>query len=238
MVAEMTDIKGIGPSKAETLAEHGYDSVEALANADPDELADVKGVGSDRALEYKVGAEDVLEASEEVEEKYPEEEGDEFDLKPSEVGEELEEAQEVAERDVSASDDEDDQSDVEDEESAQDATDAAEEKGTDESEESVYDVEFDFDNQMQYDVFHAALMRHNERVSHQPATDLMEKCLSGLYGNEKGVTYQFTEYELNTLHAAVKQARTNFQGANDIEQMDALKEIEAQLDAARKEYLF
>jgi hypothetical protein len=226
MVAEMTDVKGIGPSKAETLEEHGYDSVESLANADPEELAEVKGVGSDRALEYKVGAENLIEAEEELEEETG---GDSFDLTPAEVSDEID--SEDADDDVSESDDEDDAEDSDDEEDADDDSDEPET-------EPEYEVVFNFNNQMHYDVFHAALMRHNERVSHQPATDLMEKCLSGLYGNEKEVTYMLTEYELNTLHAAVKQTRTNYQGANDIAQMDALKEVEAQLDEARSEYLF
>jgi len=220
MVAEITDINGVGPAKAETLEEEGYESVEDIAGADPDELAEVNGVGDDRALEYIVGAEDVLAESH-----------DEFDLTPSEVGEELEDDEDGPDADVSASDDEDDPSVAEDDEPPVDATE-------DDESEPEYEVTFDFENQMQYDVYHAALMRHNERVTHQPATDLMEKCLSGLYGNEEEVTYQFTEYELNTLHAAVKQARTGFQGANDIPQMDALKVIEGQLDDARAEYLF
>lgn len=237
MVAEITDIKGVGPAKAETLEDEGFESVEDIAGAEPEELAEVNGVGDDRALEYIVGANDVLEAQEEVEEDYPEDEGDEFDLTPSEVGEELEEDTDDAEGDVSESDDEDDPSVVEDDELPVDAAEDDEDEAEAEA-EPEYEVTFEFGSRTQYDVYHAALMRHNERVTHQPATDLMEKCLSGLYGNEEEVTYQFTEYELNTLHAAVKQTRTGFQGANDIEQMDALKVIEAQLDDARSEYLF
>jgi len=234
MVAEVTDIKGIGPAKAETLAENGYENVEDLAEADPDELAEVDGVGGDRALEFIVGAEDVLSESKD-DSGGDEPDGESFDLTPSEVGEELEDDSEAPESDVSASDDEDEAegvaSDEADEEPPVDAEDEA-------VPEESYEVVFDFENQMQYDVFHAALMRHNERVSHQPALELMEKCLAGLYGNEQEVTYQFDEYELNTLHAAVKQARTGFQGANDIDQMDALKVIEAQIDDARSEHLF
>ena len=234
MVAEITDIKGVGPAKAETLEDEGYETVQEIADAEPEELAEVDGVGDDRALEYIVGAEDVLEAQEEVEEDYPEDEGDEFDLTPSEVGEELEDDEDGPDADVSASDDEDEAEDSEDEEPPVDDAEDAQ----DEAESESYEVTFDFENRMQYDVYHAALMRHNERTSHQPAVDLMEKCLDGLYGNEQEVSYYFTEYELNTLHAAVKQARTGFQGANEIEQMDALKVIEAQLDGARQEYLF
>ena len=234
MVAEITDIKGVGPAKAKTLEDEGYESVEDIAQAEADELAEVNGVGDDRALEYIVGANDVLAESRDDSEA-AEEASDDFDLTPSEVGEELEDDTDDAESDVSASDDEDDPSDSDDDEAP---VDAAEDDEDEAEPEPEFEVTFNFENRTQYDVYHAALMRHNERVTHQPATDLMEKCLSGLYGNEEEVTYQFTEYELNTLHAAVKQTRTGFQGANDIEQMDALKVIEGQLDDARAEYLF
>jgi len=228
MVAEITDIKGVGPAKAETLEDEGYETVQEIADAEPEELAEVDGVGDDRALEYIVGAEDVLAESQ-----------DEFDLTPSEVGEELEDGEDGPDADVSASDDEDDPSVAEDDEPSEDEPDAAEsDADVDDEEPESYTVTFDFENRMQYDVYHAALMRHNERTSHQPAVALMEEFLDGLYGNEQEVTYQFTEYELNTLHAAVKQSRTDFQGANEIPQMDALKVIEGQLDGARAEYLF
>jgi len=214
---EVTDIKGIGPAKADTLAENGYESVEDIAQADKNELADVKGVGEDRALEYMVSAGDLIDAEEEVEDETSD--GDEFDLTPGEVEEEFAEDETVDE------DDEDD--------------DPVAEEDSESSEESSYAVEISFSEKFQYDVFHAALMRHHERVytSYQPASDAMQKFIEGLRDFSE-VTYEVTEFELNTLHTAVKQARSNYQGDNQIDHMDALTVVEEQIDNARREYLF
>jgi len=238
MVAEITDIKGVGPSKAETLAENGYESVEDIAQAEPDELAEVNGVGDDRALEYIVGAEDVLEAQEEVEEDYPEDEGDEFDLTPSEVGEELKDDSEAAESDVSASDDEDDPSDAEEDEPAEDEAEPA--PAPVESEDPTYELTVSFASRQEYDSFHAALMRHHENVytSNQPASDVMERVLDELHGNVESVSFELTEFELNTLHTSVKRTRTDYQGNNLIDHMEALQAVEEQIDEARHEKLF
>ncbi len=44
--AAFTAIDGVGPSKAVDLYEHGFERVEQLAAATPDELAEISGVGS------------------------------------------------------------------------------------------------------------------------------------------------------------------------------------------------
>lgn len=49
------DIGGVGPSKAESLRNAGYDSVEALARAEQSELADIEGIGN--ALAARITAE-------------------------------------------------------------------------------------------------------------------------------------------------------------------------------------
>jgi len=81
---EIEDISGVGPSKAETLAEAGYDSVEDLKAASQSELADVDGVGNALAARIKadVGG---LEVEDETD---------------AEIEEEGEEAAEVEEEEV------------------------------------------------------------------------------------------------------------------------------------------
>lgn len=208
---EVTDIKGIGPAMSDKLSENGYESVEDIAQADPDEMSEINGVTTDRALEYMVGAGDLLDAEKEVEE-----ESEEFDLT-----EELKEIKEI-EEEVEADEDEErvDESD-------------------DESENDEYEVSISFEDRMEYDTFHAALMRHHESVysSYQPASDAMRELLDGLKDFDS-VTYELTEFELNTLHTAVKQQRTNYQGENKIDHMDALQKIEKQIDEARTSHLF
>ncbi len=68
---ELEDISGVGPSKAETLAEAGYDTVEDLKAASQSELAEVDGVGNALAARMKadVGGLEVEEETEaEIEE--------------------------------------------------------------------------------------------------------------------------------------------------------------------------
>jgi large subunit ribosomal protein L32e len=68
------DIGGVGPSKAEALAEAGYESVEDLKAASQSELADISGVGNALAARIKaeVGGLEV-EAEEETEAEIEEE---------------------------------------------------------------------------------------------------------------------------------------------------------------------
>jgi large subunit ribosomal protein L32e len=81
------DISGVGPSKAETLAEAGYDSVEDLKAASQSELAEVDGVGNALAARIKadVGG---LEVEEETEAEI-EDEADEETEEEAEVETEL-----------------------------------------------------------------------------------------------------------------------------------------------------
>lgn len=218
-MTDVTDIKGVGPAKAETLAKNGYESVDDIATADEEELAAVDGVGEDRALEF------IVEASNLIEEAEPDDtpEDESFDLTPAEVSEEVDDEPEI---------------EVEEVEEEQEAE--AEESEEEEEEDPMYTVGVTFGTRMEYDTFHAALMRYHENVytSHQPAADLMERLLDELYGNESSVSLQLNEYELNTLHTAVKQARTEYQGDNFIDQMEALYEVEEQINDRRRAELF
>jgi len=60
---ELNDISGVGPSRADDLEELGYDSVEAVAEADPDSLTELSRVGEDKALEMVVDAQNLLDES-------------------------------------------------------------------------------------------------------------------------------------------------------------------------------
>jgi large subunit ribosomal protein L32e len=79
---ELTDVAGVGPTKADALREAGYESVEDLKAASQAELADVEGVGNALAARIKaeVGGLEVAETDAEVAEADPdavEEESDE-----------------------------------------------------------------------------------------------------------------------------------------------------------------
>ena len=71
-IQEVEDIGGVGPSKAEALADAGYESIEDLKAASQSELADIEGIGNALAARIKadVGG---LEVSEETEAEVEEE---------------------------------------------------------------------------------------------------------------------------------------------------------------------
>ena len=80
-IQELEDISGVGPSKAESLREAGYETVEDVKAASQGELAEVDGIGNALAARIKadVGGLEVAEETEaEVEvEAEPEEEAEE-----------------------------------------------------------------------------------------------------------------------------------------------------------------
>ncbi|WP_132059694.1 50S ribosomal protein L32e [Halorussus amylolyticus] len=77
---ELEDISGVGPSKADSLRDAGFDSVEDVKAASQDELADVEGIGNALAARIKadVGGLEVEDETEaEIEEDEPEESDEE-----------------------------------------------------------------------------------------------------------------------------------------------------------------
>jgi len=89
-IEELEDISGVGPSKAETLREAGYESVEDVQAASQSELAEVKGVGNALAARIKadVGGLEVSEDEEteaDVEEAEPETEAEEAETEAVET---------------------------------------------------------------------------------------------------------------------------------------------------------
>jgi large subunit ribosomal protein L32e len=78
MAEQLTDVDGVGESKAETLREAGYETVEDLKRASQDELAETENVGKALAARIKadVGGLEVEETEEEFVEEEEEEEGE------------------------------------------------------------------------------------------------------------------------------------------------------------------
>ena len=75
---ELTDISGVGASKAASLEEAGFDNVDKVRGADQDELADVEGIGMALAARIKADVGD-LDVSEEVEAEVEDEDAEEVD---------------------------------------------------------------------------------------------------------------------------------------------------------------
>ena len=75
-IEELTDISGVGDSKAEALADAGFDTVDDVRGASQDDLAEVNGVGMALAARIKADVGD-LDVSEEVEAEVEDEEAEE-----------------------------------------------------------------------------------------------------------------------------------------------------------------
>lgn len=237
-MSNVEDITGIGPAKADKLADNGYESLEDVAAAEPEDLSSIDGVGNDdRAHEFILEAENLLDEGDGAEPE-PESEGDSFDLTPAEISDEAEEAAESDSEDVEGEDDPDPSEDTgAAESSADESEDEAED--TDLDLEESYPVSLDFDTSLHGRTFHAAVMRRHENIytSHQPTADALQKVLDATRDFDN-VSISLTEHELNTLHSAVKNQRTAYQGDNLIDHMDALREVEEDLNNIRREHLF
>jgi predicted RecB family nuclease len=209
---ELTDIDGVGPARSDSLVEAGYDSVEVLAMADPEEVADDVGVPDDTALEFVVQAQNMI----------ADDDADESDEEDADADE---------------SDDVPDPSDLA--EVAEDS-DEEEEEDSDEDAEESYELVVDLETDTHYDAYMTALLNAYEtRVgSNQHALDAITKALSDARYNSGEVTHELTEYELNTLHASVSQQVTEYKGMNMIGHMDAMRDLLAQVNEVRNEKLF
>ena len=86
--SDLEDIAGVGDSKAESLREAGYDSVDAIRGASQSELADVEDVGNALAARIKADVGD-LEVAEETEADLEEEEPEPDEEAEAEVETEL-----------------------------------------------------------------------------------------------------------------------------------------------------
>ena len=100
-IQELTDISGVGESKADALREAGYNTVDQVRGASQDELANVDGIGMALAARIKadVGELDVVEEAEaEIEDEDELEEDVETELVPRGLVEKTPELSEDEER--------------------------------------------------------------------------------------------------------------------------------------------
>ncbi len=114
---EITDIDGVGESKAEALRDAGYETVEDLRGATQDEVAETESVGKALAARIKadVGGVEVDEETEEETEGPEESEGDTEEAEKAEDEEPETEADEDEESETEPEGSEDDTEEAEDE---------------------------------------------------------------------------------------------------------------------------
>lgn len=62
VIAQLTEIDGINDDLAARLVDAGYQSIEAVANANPEDLQKVKGIGKKNVTDIMESAESLLES--------------------------------------------------------------------------------------------------------------------------------------------------------------------------------
>lgn len=208
-MTDFEELDGVGPARSDSIVDAGYESMDELANADHDSLAEEIGVPEDTALEFVVQAQNVVEDDEDASAD-AEDDSDEADPLPADL----------AEPDESGAAD-------------------SEEDDTDESDEYyelVVDLDTDLHYDVYMD---ALLNAYERRYgSHQPKIDATAKVLDDARYNSGEVSHELTEYELNNLHAAVTQQEKDYKGNNMIDHMDAMLDIVDQVNEVRNEKLF
>lgn len=222
-MVELTDLDGVGPARSDSLIEAGYENMEDISGADPEELSEEVNVSEDTALGFVVQAENML----------AEEEAEVTEDEPTSVTEEIEEAQESDEEDEVVAgaemepESEEDETVEEDEPKPEDAT---------------VEIELVFDSGLEHDVLFAATMRHMETMlqGNRTQTEVFESVLDQMRtaGVDEGVTVEVEPEDLNELHNAVRKMVTYYQGNNLIDHMNATKQIQNQVNEYRQEYLF
>lgn len=219
-MAELQDITGVGPSRAESLTEAGYPTVRDIAEADEDALVEATDIREDQALEFIVRAQDLLDA--------------EDDSSPEDyqtVSEEIQEASEPEEEDDAP---------VESE-PAESASGPADEP---EPEPEPDDIEFHvaFDEPLAYDTFFECLL--NQRATMQQAnrtqTDAYEHAIEQMRAgsDETGVDLSLSPKQLNDLHNTIRTKELEYKGQNLIDEMNAIKSLRLYITDVRKEHLF
>lgn len=227
----ITDVKGVSDSRADDLEDAGYSSVDDIATADADALSEISGIGSSTADDLIDSAQELLQAEHGVETDDTED-TDETDGEDDVTIEDLEEI----------NDEEPDGYDEPRDEDEVTAEDDDEEPEEVDASPDLYDVEISLDSDEAYDYLILALVELKERrvsASHaqsQIAEGLLEEFRP--LGGAGEVAISMDSEELNTLHSAVKQVTTRYQGNNDVDAFDALNDVLDQIQDARAEYLF
>lgn len=232
-MAEITDVKGVSDSRADDLQEEGFTTIDDVATASPDALAEVSGIGMSTAEGLIESAQDVIredtlgeEDEDSEEEEQTQAADDEGTDEPSE--EELRElVEEQPEGEISADD-----VDAEDDEEGSELVEV--------EPEEPYDVEIALETGSQYDFFYSVMLdvATNRLYVSGPQEELANYVLDSLRGlSGSGVVeLELDTSELNALHAAVVKAKTSHQGGGS-RAHSTLKEVEGQVKSAREEYV-
>lgn len=230
-MTELSDVKGVSDTREENLAEEGYETVEDVAGADVGGLEGVTGVGEATAETLIESAQTLLQEQHGVEggsepEPEPEEETGEVSI------EELEEIN---------SDEPDGYNEPRDEEEVTAEDDDPDDMRVVDTSPDIFDVEITISEGQQYDYLVSALVQlQTQRISGsneqaQMAADILDEVRQ--VSGTGTITLSVDSGEMNTLHSAIKQVTTSYQGRSRTAHR-SLNNILEQVQEARREHLF
>jgi len=229
-MVELTDIKGVSDTRADNLVEEEYRTVSDVASADVDGLTGVRGVGQSTAESLVESAQTVLQEAHGVE-RVVEAESD--DSSGDDVS--IEDLEEIN------SDSPDGYNEPRDEEEVTAEDDDPDEIRDVDTSPELYDVEIEITEAEQYDYLVSALvqLRTQNITSSNEQAQMANNILDEVRTVSGVGTFTLTvdSGELNTLHSAVKQVATSYQGRSRVAHR-LLKEILGQVQEERREHLF
>lgn len=230
-MTELSDVKGVSDTREANLAEEGYETVEDVAGADVGGLEGVTGVGEATAGTLIESAQTLLQEQHGVEEESePEPEPEE------ETGEvSIEELEEIN------SDEPDGYNEPRDEEEVTAEDDDPDDMRVVDTSPDIFDVEITISEGQQYDYLVSALVQlQTQRISGsneqaQMAADILDEVRQ--VSGTGTITLSVDSGEMNTLHSAIKQVTTSYQGRSRTAHR-SLNNILEQVQEARREHLF
>jgi transcription termination factor NusA len=238
-MATLTDIKGVSDSRADNLRDEGFSTVDDIAEAEVDALAEVHGLGESSAYDLIENAQETLRSDHIDDEEEEDEEPDLDELDEVEVEDEEEdepEEEEVTEEDV--------QELVEEAAEDEEEPDLEEEEDEDEEEEEEleepFEISFEVPSDTHYDYLHMALLdaQLDPRSADEEAA--LCKALDAVrpLGGEGEASFECTRVELNHIHAALRNAETGHQSNRQSEAFEALRDIRRAVDRVRSAKIF
>lgn len=203
---ELTDVKGISDSRAETfIEEKGFTTVDDIATADIADIADIKGIGESTAEDIRESARDVIRDT--VDDPDDGDEGEHSESPEPDV--------DTSVPDVEG--DDADEFDVEAAEAEVETDTDADADATDEEGDGPAELTLDIDSGETYDYLHYSLMniKTGAVVTRGRKSEGAQQLLDAMRGQGTGeLTVELSDDELDGLHSGLKQTRLSYQGTD------------------------
>jgi hypothetical protein len=210
-MVDLTEIKGVGPARSDSLNEAGYEDFSSLADTDPAELAADADIPEDTALDFIVQSQNILAEREAS----------------------ITESRSVTEQVEAATEEPEPEPEPEVEEEP-------EPEPEPEPELIEFSLSFEDGLEYDTFYYALMQQRMSILRTNRTGIEPFNHCLDELRGAAAGesISLSLERDGLNNLHNAVRSTITSYKGDNLIDHMDALKRVLVQINDVRDEHLF